>query len=95
MYKPFKIQNLQDVREIVLEVEAGTLWMTTVEGGRSGTDMVNMGDGHEDDKAGAFDIASCGLIVRLMEQITGFKFAYKRDSSGEVSWARTLQPVRR
>lgn len=95
IYKPFTLSNLAEVREVVLEKKAGTLWMTTVVGGGSSTDMVNMGDGHEDDKVGHFDIASCRFVVRLMEQITGFKFAYRRNSDEEVSWARTDEPVRR
>ena len=92
MYRPFNLDHLKQVRQVVLETDQQTIWISTNIGGSSAADLINLGDGHDDDKDGPFNIANTGLVVRLLEQITGYKFQQKTYEHS-VIWERTDVPV--
>jgi len=74
MYKDFTLENLKDVQLICLNIDHQTLSMSIGKNG-DGRNIINMSPGNsEDDKAIGFDSFSCMFIIRIMEQITGYRF---------------------
>ena len=74
MYKFFNLRNLQQVCKMSFDRELGTikLWATS---GRFGELPIDLSpDRSEDSKASGFTITSFQFMVRMIEQVTGYKF---------------------